>query len=175
METLPWTNGLGLKNSEPRCFACYAKLRLGPKASAPTGHCCHHHRACGFPAGIADYLARKSSRELAARAKRMFSGPCSRPSDAIAKRSRLYVTSLMKDPHTKFQRLATNNARGGRPRFPTQFDFNIIIVWVLKTRQELCPKDYYSSSKNTIPKRNISVVNSLVSKDTSRTASKGLL
>ena len=118
---------LGLKNSEPRCFACYAELRPGPKASAPTGHCCHHLRACGFPAGIADCLARKSSRERAARAKRMFSGPCSRPRDAIAKRSRLYVPFLVTDPHTKFQRLATNSARGGRPRIPTQFDFNIII------------------------------------------------
>ena len=118
---------LGLKNSEPRCFACYAELRPGPKASAPTGHCCHHLRACGFPAGIADCLARKSSRERAARAKRMFSGPCSRPRDAIAKRSRLYVAFLVTDPHTEFQRLATNSARGGRPQIPTQFDFNIII------------------------------------------------
>ena len=118
---------LGLKNSEPRCFACYAELRPGPKASAPTGHCCHHLRACGFPAGIADCLARKSSRERAARAKRMFSGPCSRPRDAIAKRSRFTVPFLVTDPHTKFQRLATNSARGGRPRIPTQFDFNIII------------------------------------------------
>jgi hypothetical protein len=119
---------LGLKNSEPRCFACYAELRPGPKASAPTGHCCHHLRACGFPAGIADCLARKSSRERAARAKRMFSGPCSRPRDAIAKRSRLYVPFFANNPHTKFQRLATNSARGGRPRIPTQFDFNIIII-----------------------------------------------
>jgi hypothetical protein len=119
---------LGLKNSEPRCFACYAELRPGPKASAPTGHCCHHLRACGFPAGIADCLARKSSRERAARAKRMFSGPCSRPRDAIAKRSRLYVAFLVTDPHTEFQRLATNSARGGRPQIPTQFDFNIIIL-----------------------------------------------
>jgi hypothetical protein len=76
--------------------------------------------------GIADYLAQKSFRELAARAKRMFSGLCSRPSDAIAKRPRLYVAFLVKDPHTKFQRLATNSARGGRPRIPTQFDFNTI-------------------------------------------------
>ena len=121
-----------LKNSEPRCFACYAELRPGPKASAPTGHCCHHLRACGFPAGIADCLARKSSRERAARAKRMFSGPCSRPRDAIAKRSRFTVPFLVTDPHTKFQRLATNSARGGRPRIPTQFDFNIIIgFWLL--------------------------------------------
>ena len=118
-----------LKNSEPRCFACYAELRPGPKASAPTGHCCHHLRACGFPAGIADCLARKSSRERAARAKRMFSGPCSRPRDAIAKRSRITVPFLVTDPHTKFQRLATNSARGGRPRIPTQFDFNIITSW----------------------------------------------
>ena len=58
------SNGLGLRNSEPRCFACYAELRSGPNASAPTGHCssCHHLRACDFPAGIADHLARKSSR-----------------------------------------------------------------------------------------------------------------
>ena len=118
----------GLKDSEPRCFACYAELRPGPKASAPTGHCCHHLRACGFPAGIADCLARKSSRERAARAKRMFSGPCSRPSDAIAKRSRITVPFLVTDPHTKFQRPATNSARGGRPRIRTQFDFNIIIL-----------------------------------------------
>ena len=116
-----------LKNSEPRCFACYAELRPGPKASAPTGHCCHHLRACGFPAGIPNRLARKSSRERAARAKRMFSGPCSRPRDAIAKRSRITVPFLVTDPHTKFQRLATNSARGGRPRIPTEFDFNIII------------------------------------------------
>ena len=104
-------------NSEPRCFACYAELRPGPKASAPTGHCCHHLRACGFPAGIADCLARKSSRERAARAKRMFSGPCSRPRDAIAKRSRITVTFLVTDPHTKFQRLAANSARGAAPEF----------------------------------------------------------
>ena len=123
---------LGLKNSEPRCFACYAELRPGPKASAPTGHCCHHLRACGFPAGIPNRLARKSSREPAARAKRMFSGPCSRPRDAIAKRSRLYVPFLATDPHTKFQRLATNNARGGRPRIRTQFDFNIIMSLLRK-------------------------------------------
>ena len=118
---------LGLKNSEPRCFACHEKLSPGPKASTPTGHCCRHLRAYGFPAGIADCLARKSSRERAARAKRMFSGPCSRPRDAIAKRSRFTVPFLVTDPHTKFQRLATNSARGGRPRIPTQFDFNIII------------------------------------------------
>ena len=110
---------LGLKNSEPRCFACYAELRPGPKASALTGHCCYHLRACGFPAGIPNRLARKSSREPAARAKRMFSGPCSRPRDAIAKRSRLYVPFFANNPHTKFQRLATNSARGGRPRIPT--------------------------------------------------------
>ena len=116
---------LGLKNSEPRCFACHEKLRPGPKASAPTGHCCRHLRAYGFPAGIADCLARKSSRERAARAKRMFSGPCSRPRDAIAKRSRFTVPFLVTDPHTKFQRLATNSARGDRPR--TEFDFNIIM------------------------------------------------
>ena len=115
-----------LKNSEPRCFACNAELRPGPKASAPAGHCCLHLRACRFPAGIADCLARKSSRERA-RAKRMFSGPCSRPRDAIAKRSRITVTFLVTDPHTKFQRLAANSTRGGRPGIPTEFDFNIII------------------------------------------------
>ena len=118
---------LGLKNSEPRCFVCYAALRRGPKASGPTGHCCRHLRACRFPAGIADCLAQKSSREQAARAKRMFSGPCSRPHDAIAKRSRITVPFLVTDPHTEFQRPATNSARGGRPRIPTHFDFNIIM------------------------------------------------
>ena len=117
-----------LKDSEPRCFACYAELRPGPKASAPAGHCCHHLRACGVPAGIPNRLARKSSREPAARAKRMFSGPCSRPRDAIAKRSRLYVAFSVTDPHTDFQRPAANSARGGRLRIRTQFDFNIIII-----------------------------------------------
>jgi hypothetical protein len=78
-------------------------------------------------------LARKSSRERAARAKRMFSGPCSRPSDAIAKRSRITVPFLVTDPHTKFQRPATNSARGGCPRIRSQFDFNIIILDRSKT------------------------------------------
>ena len=41
---------------------------------------------------------------------------------------RLYVPFFATDPHTKFQRLATNSAQGGRPRIPTQFDFNIIII-----------------------------------------------
>ena len=69
-------------------------------------------------------------RELAARAKRMFSGPRSRPRDAIAKRSRITVAFLVTDPHTKFQRLATNITRGGRPRIRTHFDFNIITSWL---------------------------------------------
>ena len=111
----------GLKNSEPRCFACYAELRLGPKASAPTGHCCHHLRACGFPAGIADWLARKSSRELAARAKHMFSGlfsvfsgPCLRPRDEIAKHSQITLIP---------------NFSGWRPTAPevVALDFGLII------------------------------------------------
>ena len=34
---------------------------------------------------------------------------------------------LATDPHTKFQRLATNSARGDRPRIRTHFDFNIIM------------------------------------------------
>ena len=56
------------------------------------------------------------------------SGPCSRPRDASAKRSRLNVPFLATDPHTKFQRLATNNARGGRPRFRTN-NCKYLSVW----------------------------------------------
>ena len=33
--------------------------------------------------------------------------------------------------------------------------FQWLLVWFLKIHQELRPKDYYSSFKNTIPKRNI--------------------
>ena len=47
------------------------------------------------------------------------------PPLAIAKRLRVYVTFLVTDQHTKFQRLATNGAQGGHPGIRTQFDLNI--------------------------------------------------
>ena len=82
-------------------------------------------------------MAQKSSREPAARAKHMFLGPCSRPRDAIAKRSRFYVPFLAVGPHINFQRLATNSARGGRPRIWTQFRFNIIMAKIISLVQRV--------------------------------------
>ena len=93
---------LGLNDSAWRArvpMQCRTKLRPGPKASAPTRHCCHHLRAYGFPAGIVDCLERKWPR---ARNACVLLRPCPRPRDSIAKRSRIYVISLVTDPHTKF-------------------------------------------------------------------------
>ena len=44
---------------------------------------------------------------------------------------------------------------------PIHTGFQWILVWFLKIYQELRPQDYYSSFKNTIPKRNILVPRSI--------------
>ena len=71
-----------------------------------------------------------------------------RPRDAIAKRSQITVTLLVMDPHTNFQRLATNSARIGRPRIRTQFDFNVIHVMLHSLK--LARVSLHQTAKSTL-------------------------